>query len=128
MEINDLTYLIRGAAFRIHSGLGPGLFESVYQKALKVELESLGLIVQSEVPINVEWNNIDLELGFRIDLLVENTIIIELKSVTEITKVHHKQLNTYLALANKPCGLLINFNESMLKDGIYRNVNPKIRI
>ncbi len=128
MEINEITYLIRGAAFRIHSGLGPGLLESVYQKALEIELQQIGLDVKSEVPIKVEWNQIDLRVGFRIDLIVENKVIIELKAVNEINKVHHKQLTTYLTLSNKPCGLLINFNESELKNGIYRKVNPKFKV
>jgi len=123
MEINDLTYLIRGAAFRIHTGLGPGLYESVYQKALQIELESLGIKVKTEVPIDVQWNNENLGLGFKIDLLIEDKIILELKSVNEITKVHHKQLTTYLSLAEKEYGLLINFNEAHLKNGIYRQIN-----
>lgn len=120
MDINDLTYLVRGAGFRIHSGLGPGLFESVYQKSLKIELENLGLEVKSEVPVKVFWEGVYLDIGFKIDLLVNDILILELKSVSKFNKVHYKQLTTYLSLAKKPIGLLINFNEVSLKDGIYR--------
>jgi len=123
MEINELTYLIRGAAFRVHSKLGPRLLESIYQKALVIELNSVGLFTESEKSINVEYNGIDLGLGFRMDILVNNKIILELKSVSKVDNSHHKQLQTYLKVSNKPCGLLINFHELNLQDGIFRHMN-----
>ena len=89
MTINDLTYLIREAAFRVHSKLGSGLFESVYQKALIIELEKIGLGVKSEVPINLFYDGIELGLGFRIDIIVEDTIIMELKSTNKINNSDH---------------------------------------
>lgn len=124
MNLNVLTDMIIGASITVHKELGPGLLESVYQTCLYIELESLQLKVCKEVALPVMYRNqIVSENGFRIDLLVEDTIIIELKSVEKVLPVHAKQLLTYLRLANKPLGLLINFNESMLKDGITRVSN-----
>lgn len=108
----------------VHRELGPGLLESVYQTCLYIELETLQLKVRKEVALPVMYKNRTVsDDGFRIDLLVEELIIIELKSVEKVQPVHAKQLLTYLRLANKPLGLLINFNESMLKDGITRVSN-----
>ena len=125
MKINDLTYLIRGAAFRVHSVLGPGLFESAYQKALASELKLLGLEVETEVPLNLIYNNEDFGVCYKMDLVVNNMIVLELKSVNSLEPIHHKQLYSYLRLANKSCGLLINFNELNLQDGIFRQNNNK---
>ena len=112
MDINSLTEKIIGAAITVHKELGPGLLESVYQTCLFDELESLNVKARKEVALPVMYRNrIVSEEGFRLDLLVEDAIIVELKSVERIQPVHAKQLLTYLRLANKPLGLLINFNE-----------------
>ena len=118
MEINDLTYLIRGAMFKVHSTLGPGLFESVYEAALHYELLQEGLDVKVQLGLPVHYNNILLELGFRVDLLVEDLVIVEIKSVQELKDVHKKQLTTYLRLSGKKIGILVNFNVSSLVDKI----------
>ena len=116
MDLNDLTYKIRGAIFKVHSSLGPGLLESVYEAALAYELMQLGLKVASQVGLPVNYNNIKLELGFRIDIIVEDSVIIEVKSIEALHDVHKKQMLTYLKLSGKKIGLLVNFNVSSLKD------------
>ena len=124
MELNQLSSQIIKAAINVHKSLGPGLLESVYQSCLSIELKSMDMEVRSEVPVLVFYRGqkVDKE-GFRVDLLVESTIIVELKSVEKIQGIHKKQLLTYLRLAEKPLGLLINFNESLLKNGITRIIN-----
>jgi len=114
--LNELSYKIRGALFKVHGSLGPGLLESVYVAALTYELSELNLSVQTQLGLPVNYNGITLELGFRLDLLVQNEIIVEVKSVEALHDVHKKQLLTYLKLANKKLGLLVNFNVSSLKD------------
>ena len=123
--LNELSYKIRGAVFRVHSSLGPGLLESVYVAALTYELSALNLSVQTQLGLPVNYNGITLELGFRLDLLVQNEIIIEVKSVEALHDVHKKQLLIYLKLASKKLGLLVNFNVSSLKDkeSIIRIIN-----
>lgn len=124
MELNDLSSQIIRAAIHVHKELGPGLLESVYQSCMVIELEAMGLTVQPEVPLPIFYRGQRVhEEGFRLDLLVEDTIIVELKSVERVQDVHKKQLLTYLRLADKPLGLLINFNEALLKDGITRIIN-----
>jgi len=124
MDINEITSQIIKAAMAVHTQLGPGLLESVYQECLRIELEEMGLHVQKEAPVPVTYKGKKvIQDGFRIDLLVEDSVIIELKSVEEVKPVHKKQLLTYLRLAGKPAGLLINFNETMLKKGIIRVIN-----
>ncbi len=122
---NELTYTIIGCALKVHSKLGPGLLESVYQKALMIELDNACLLAEEEVPLEVIYDGDNLGIGFRIDILVENEVILELKSVSSIEKVHFKQLQTYLKLANKPIGYLINFNSESLRIGheINRIIN-----
>jgi len=124
-ELNELSYKIRGAIFKVHCSLGPGLLESVYVAALTYELSALNLSVQTQLGIPAIYNGIILELGFRIDILVENEIIVEVKSVEVLHDVHKKQLLTYLKLANKRLGLLVNFNSSSLKDknSVIRIIN-----
>ena len=124
MELNQLSSQIIKAAIAVHKALGPGLLESVYQSCIVIELRNMSFRVESEValPIYYQGNKIHNE-GFRLDLLVENTIIVELKSVEKVQPVHKKQLLTYLRLAKKPLGLLINFNEVLLKNGISRIIN-----
>jgi GxxExxY protein len=110
----------------VHSELGPGLLESVYSSCMLVELREMKLHVRSEVPLPVFYRGKKIaEDGFRLDLLVEDKIIVELKSLENIQPVHKKQLLTYLRLTNKPLGLLINFNAALLKDGITRIINQK---
>ena len=124
MQVNQLSSQIIKAAINVHKELGPGLLESVYQACLKIELESMSLMAEAEVylPVIFKGQIIENE-SFRIDLLVEDTVVVELKSVEKVKKIHKKQLLTYLRLANKPLGLLINFNEVLLKDGIVRIIN-----
>ncbi len=128
LELNLLSSKVIEAAIRVHRELGPGLLESVYGQCMKVELKDMNLVVKSEVPLPVSYRGKKIaEDGFRLDLLIEDSIIVELKSLEHIQPVHKKQLLTYLRLANKPLGLLINFNEALLKDGITRIINQRSR-
>ncbi len=123
VEINKLTSSIIGAGMTVHTELGPGLLESVYQKALAIELNSRGLTVNTEVPVAVSYSGITLtEEGFRMDMLVNDSVVLELKSVECTKPLHKKQLLSYLRLSGKRIGLLINFNVENLKDGIERIV------
>jgi GxxExxY protein len=122
MEINDITYKIRGAIFAVYNALGPGLLESVYELALMHELSKRGLNVKRQVKIDVYYDNVLLETDFRLDILVEDSVIIELKSVEMIKDVHHKQLLSYMRLAKKPVGILVNFNTNSIADSIFRKV------
>jgi GxxExxY protein len=116
MDINELSYKIRGAIFTVHKELGPGLLESIYEAALIYELNSLGLDVVAQKEIAVQYKSTDLGLKFRLDLLVNDEIIIEIKSVEHLHDVHKKQLLSYLKLSGKKLGILVNFNESILVD------------
>jgi GxxExxY protein len=129
MELNALSSQVIKAAINVHAALGPGLLETVYQKCMTIELNVLGLDNQTEVSLPVFYRDQKIsDDGFRIDILVEETIVVELKSVELVRPVHKKQLLTYLRLSEKPLGLLINFNETLLKDGITRIVTEnKIR-
>lgn len=120
---NDLSYAIRGAAFKVHTELGPGLLESVYETALSYELKQMGYDVKNQVGVPMMYANIKMDVGFRLDVLVNDLVIVEIKSVELLMDIHHKQLLTYLKLSNKKLGLLINFNSGMLKDSIVRIVN-----
>ena len=112
------------AAISVHKELGPGLLESVYQSCMVIELSETGLDVKTEVTVPIRFRGKEItDQGFRIDLLVKDTLVVELKSVEQIRNVHKKQLLTYLKLSQKPLGLLINFNEVLLKDGITRVIN-----
>ena len=124
MDLNQLSSLVIKAAITVHQELGPGLLESVYQSCMLIELRNMGIEVKSEVWLPVFYRGQEVNAaGFRLDLLVENRLVVELKSVEKVQPVHKKQLLTYLRLAKKPLGLLINFNEPMLKNGITRVVN-----
>lgn len=125
MELDDLTYKIRGVIYKVHTTLGPGLFESVYEAALIYELLQLGLKVKSQVGLPVIYNGVQLEVGFRIDIIVEDLVIIEIKSIELLLDVHKKQLLTYLKLSGKKVGLLVNFNVSTLinKESLIRIIN-----
>jgi GxxExxY protein len=119
---NEISGAVINAALKIHSTLGPGLLESVYEACLAEELRSAGFQVDTQVPVPVVYGQTKLEIGFRIDLLVANTVVVEIKSVEAIAPVHQAQVLTYLRLSGKPVGLLINFNVVHLKDGIKRFV------
>ena len=123
MRKNDLTYEIINCAYEVHSFLGPGLLESVYQRALVHELRLRGFNVISEIPIDIEYKGINVGDHLRLDILVDEEVIVELKSVENVLPVHKKQLLTYLKLLDLHVGLLINFNVSMLREGITRIVN-----
>ena len=125
MEYNELTYEIRNAVFEVFKELGPGLLESIYESALCFELEERGLSIKSQLSLPVIYKNKDLGFGYRIDILVEDSVIIEIKSVEQIKNVHKKQLLTYLKLTNKKIGLLVNFNTDFIKDkeSIIRIIN-----
>lgn len=123
MTENEISKIIVNTCYTIHVELGPGLLESVYEEILFKELLDKGLKVERQKAIPVVWKNIKMEIGFRADLIVENKVIIELKSIEAIAPVHLKQLLTYLRITGLKLGLLINFNEKLIKDGITRIVN-----
>lgn len=124
-EINDITYKIRGAIFSVYNELGPGLLESVYENVLAFELRENGLFVQTQVAIPVNYKDVKMEIGFRADLIVNEKVIVEIKSVETLHDVHKKQLLTYLKLTDKRMGILVNFNVSNLvdKESIIRIIN-----
>lgn len=126
MKTNNLTYEIINCALEVHNFLGPGLLESVYQKALIHELKLRGFKIDYEVPIEIYYKDINVGDSLRLDILVNEEIVIELKSVENVLPVHKKQLLTYLRLLDLEVGLLINFNVSLLKEGITRIVNNYI--
>lgn len=119
----DIATAVVDSAFRVHSTLGPGLLETVYGVCLAQELKGLGYRVERQVPVPIEYKDLQFEEGFRIDLLVENCILIELKAVTEMHPVYQAQLMTYLKLTKKRLGFLINFNVPLIKDGIKRIIH-----
>jgi GxxExxY protein len=123
MTENEIAKEVVDAAYKVHTTLGPGLLESAYHAALFHELRRRDLGVVREAPVAIIYDGIRIDEGFRADLIVEDKVIIELKSVEVIAPVHKKQLLTYLRLADKRLGLLINFGERFIKDGIYRVVN-----
>lgn len=123
MTENELSKIIINTCYNIHVQFGPGLLESVYEEILYHELLEQGLKVERQKAIPVIWKDRKMEIGFRADLIVENKVIIELKSVEIIAPVHPKQLLTYLRITGLKLGLLINFNEKLIKDGIKRIVN-----
>lgn len=120
---NELSSIVIGIAMKLHKSFGPGLLESVYVECMAYELEYSGWFVEKQKPIPLIYNEVAMECGYRIDLLVENKLVIEVKSVDVLHPVHKAQLLTYLKLGNYKLGLLINFNSSLLKDGIQRVVN-----
>jgi len=120
---NEISYAIRGAIFKVYNTLGPGLLESVYEAALCYELRRSGLEVKNQVGIPVIYNGENLDLGFRLDILVENLVLIEIKSVVDLTDLHHKIVLTYLKFTNKKLGILVNFNCSDISKSIFRKVN-----
>jgi GxxExxY protein len=125
VELNEISGEIIAAALKVHSAIGPGVLESVYQTCLLHELQQRKLNVLSEVALPVLYDSLKLDSGYRIDLLVENRIIVKLKCVETLLPIHKAQLLTYLRLANKPLGLLLNFNVVHLRDGIKRILNNR---
>lgn len=123
MEINDLTGEIIGCCIEIHRELGPGLLESAYEECLAYELTKAGLIFERQKTLPIIYKEIQIEYGYRIDFIVEDQVVVELKSVEAINPVHTAQILTYMKFAEKYAGLLINFNVSMLKNGIKRFIN-----
>jgi GxxExxY protein len=123
MDENAIARQIVDAAYHVHKALGPGLLESVYETVLAYELEKRGLSVKSQVPVPIVYEGISFNEGFRADLIVEDKVIVELKSVETVAPIHKKQLLTYLRLADKRLGLLINFGAELIRDGISRVVN-----
>jgi iron complex transport system substrate-binding protein len=134
-DIDEITGEIVDTAYKIHTGLGPGLLESVYEVVLARGLAKRGLSVERQKLVSFEFDGTRFEEGFRVDLFVEERVVVELKSVEELAPVHSKQVLTYLRLLNQPVGLLINFGESTLKKGLHRIVNnyepsasPRLRV
>ena len=123
MNENELSKIIVDACYKIHVKLGPGLLETVYETILYYELTKLGLKVEKQKPLPLLWDELKMDVGFRADLIVEDKVIIEIKSVEQIAPVHGKQVLTYLKITNCKLGLLINFNETLIKNGISRIVN-----
>lgn len=123
MNENEISSIIIDVCFKIHTSLGPGLFESVYEEILDYEFAKLNLNVQRQKSIPVFWEDLKMDIGFRADFIIENKIIIKIKSVETVAHVHKKQLLTYLKITGIKLGFLINFNEALLKDGISRIVN-----
>ena len=126
MTENEIATIIVDACFKVHTTLGPGLLESVYESVLHYELKKRGLSVTKQQTITVFYDGIQFEEGFRADLIVEDKIIIELKSIEKVMPVHKKQLLTYLRLSDRKLGLLVNFGENLIKDGISRVINGKL--
>lgn len=120
MELNEMTKVIIGYAIEVHKIFGPGLLESAHEECLSFELMEKGLTIEKQYPVPVIYKDIKLDYGYRSDVLVENTLVLELKVVDSINPVHKAQLLTYMKFAEKPIGLLINFNVSVLKDEIRR--------
>mgnify|MGYP002863360236 FL=1 len=123
MTENDISYIIRGCIFRVYNNLGPGLLESAYEAALTYELERESILVQVQTPLPMIYELKVIGIGYRIDLLVENKVLIELKSVENLMEVHHKQVITYLKLSGLKLGLLVNFNSADISKSIFRKVN-----
>ncbi len=122
MTENELSKVIVDISYKIHTRLGPGLLESVYEAILYHELIKKGLKVERQKPIPVIWDDVYLDIGFRSDLIIENKVIVEIKSVEKLSNAHLKQLLTYIKITNLKLGLLINFNEALIKNGIKRVV------
>jgi GxxExxY protein len=123
MEENDITFLIRGAIYSVYKSLGPGLLESSYEVAMEYELINRGLFVERQVGLPLIYNNLKMEVGYRLDLLIERKVIVEIKSVEILSKLHFKQLVTYLKLSDLRVGILVNFNTAEISSSIHRKVN-----
>ncbi|MBQ3630368.1 MAG: GxxExxY protein [Prevotella sp.] len=123
---NDYTYRMLQCAYEVHTALGPGLLESVYEAALIYELQRNGFKVKHQVPVQVKYKEVELNVDLRLDVIVDDTVILELKSVSEVQPIHSKQLLTYMRLTGVKLGYIINFNVDKLKDGIKRVINGSL--
>jgi len=123
MSENELSRIVFGCALKVHQTLGPGLLESAYEECLFYELKKLNLIIEKQKPLPLIYEEVKLEIGYRLDIIVENKLILEIKSVDALNEIHFAQLLTYLKLTNCRLGLLINFNVNLIKNGIRRVVN-----
>lgn len=123
MTENEISYIIRGIIFKVYNELGPCLLESAYEAVIAFELKKTRLKFKTQVALPLVYENIKLEIGYRIDILVENKVIIEIKSVESLSEVHHKQVITYLKLSGKKLALLVNFNCDKINKSIFRKVN-----
>lgn len=123
MTENEISYKIRSAIFKVYRQLGPGLLESIYEAALYYQLTKDGLYVRKQLPVEVVYDGVVLPVEYRLDLLVEDKVIVELKSVETLLNVHHKQLITYLKISGKKLGILVNFNSDDIGQSIFRKVN-----
>ncbi|MBA4300744.1 GxxExxY protein [Algoriphagus alkaliphilus] len=123
MHENEITFLIRGAIFKVYNTLGPGLLESSYEAAMGYELIKSGLLVEHQVGLPLIYEDLKLDVGYRIDLLIEKKVIVEIKSVEKLQNVHHLQIMTYLRLSRVKVGLLVNFNTDDLSENIIRKIN-----
>jgi GxxExxY protein len=126
MDVNTLSNKVIGMAIEVHKALGPGLLESAYCECLRYEIYNYGLNVEIQKPLPIIYKDVKLEHGYRLDLLVENKLVVELKTVESFTDVHFAQILTYLKLGNYPLGLLINFHTKTIKEGIRRFINTQI--
>ncbi len=123
MNENEIAKIVVDAAFTIHTQIGPGLLESAYQAFMVFELKKRGLLVESEVPMPVQYDGVRVDVGYRADLLIEKSVVVELKSIEKVIDIHKKQLLTYLKISSLRLGLLINFGVPLIKDGITRIAN-----
>ena len=123
MTENELSKIVFDCALKVHQNLGPGLLENAYEECLSYELKKKGLLVEKQKPLPLLYESIKLDIGYRVDIMIENKLILEIKSVDDLNDVHFAQLLTYLKLANCKLGLLINFNVALIKNGIRRIVN-----
>jgi GxxExxY protein len=123
MGINDITHQVIDAAMTVHTALGPGLLERAYEACLIHEIKKKGITIESQVQLPVKYDGVEVDIGYRVDLLVEDKVIVELKSAESISKIHKAQLLSYLKMSNMPVGLLINFNVVHLRNGIIRMAN-----
>ena len=123
MEENDISYIIRGCIFKVYNNLGPGLLESAYEAALGLELMNAGVQVKVQVALPMIYQTIKVDVGYRLDVVVEDKVIIEIKSIESLMDVHHKQVITYLKLSGMRLGLLVNFNSADISKNIFRKVN-----
>ena len=121
-EFDELSHRVIGCAIEVHRFLGPGLLESTYEQCLSYELSRRGIDFRCQQPLPIDYKEVRLDCGYRVDLLIENRLVVELKSVEELKRIHAAQLLTYMKLSNMPVGLLINFNSTRLKEGIQRYV------
>ena len=123
MSENEISYVLRGCIFKVYNTLGPGLLESAYEAALLFELQKTSLNATSQVALPMIYETVTLDVGYRIDMLVENKVIVEIKSVEALLEVHHKQVITYLKLSGLKLGLLVNFNTAHISENIFRKIN-----